>query len=94
MLEANLVRAIRAAIRKRWPRAWIYKTHDASRAGVPDLIVCLDGQFVAMEVKRPGGMVTALQFATLDDIDRAGGVAHVVYSVQEAIEICEMAEDV
>lgn len=46
-----------------------------SHTGLPDLIAIQAGQFVGIEVKRPGGRLTALQLQTLLDIQAAGGSA-------------------
>lgn len=43
-------------------------------------------RFIACEVKRPGGKPTAEQFAFLDAIRRAGGLAIVAHSEQELIQ--------
>lgn len=41
-------------------------------------------QFVAIEVKAPGEKATPEQERFLDDVRRAGGIAGVVHSVEEA----------
>lgn len=53
------------------------------KAGVPDIIACVDGVFIGIEVKRPGGIVSPLQQLNIDDINRSGGVAFVAYSVED-----------
>lgn len=42
-------------------------------------------RFIACEVKRPGGKPTPEQFAFLDAVRRAGGLAVVAHSEQELI---------
>ena len=56
-------------------------------AGIPDIVICYKGKFVALEVKAPDGKPTALQMATIKKIREAGGVAEVVRSVEEVREI-------
>ncbi len=65
--------------------AWHIKTHGNmfSKAGTPDIVACVNGRFVAIEVKQPGGVVSALQAAHIELIKRAGGIAFVAYSVEE-----------
>jgi len=65
--------------------AWHIKTHGNmfSRAGTPDLIASINSKFVAIEVKKPGGVVSALQRAHINLIRQSGGVAFVVYSLEE-----------
>ena len=48
------------------------------RAGVPDIIVCYRGLFVAVECKAGKGRTTALQERELAAIRKANGVAVVV----------------
>lgn len=96
--EAQVVAAIVAAIRRRWPTAWVVKIHGGpqQRAGLPDLLVCLQGHLIGLEVKyqRPGesrahalGRATLLQRAELLRIERAGGTGAVVLSPEEALEV-------
>lgn len=61
------------------------------QAGIPDILVCINGNFLGLEVKVPArkNNVTKLQEKTLQDIRDAGGVAAVVTSVEEAIEVIE-----
>ena len=48
------------------------------RAGIPDIIGCLDGHFIAIECKAGKGTTTALQERELTRIQNAGGLALVV----------------
>lgn len=50
-----------------------------TQKGVPDLLCCVDGRFVAVEIKREGGRATPLQLYTIENIKHAGGVAIVLY---------------
>ena len=65
--------------------AWHIKTHGNmfSRAGTPDILACVNGKFVAIEVKRPGGIMSALQKANIERIRQAGGVAFIAYNVED-----------
>lgn len=68
--------------------AYHIKTHGNmfSKAGTPDIIACVKGVFVAIEVKQPGGVVSELQKAHIRLIHQAGGVAFVAYSLEETKE--------
>ncbi|PWA08629.1 recombinase RecB [Pueribacillus theae] len=68
--------------------AYHIKTHGSaySRAGTPDIICCINGKFVAIEVKRPTGVISELQKAHIRLIEQAGGVAFVAYSVADTKE--------
>jgi Holliday junction resolvase len=48
------------------------------RAGIPDIIGCLEGQFIGIECKAGKGTTTALQERELTRIQNAGGYALVV----------------
>jgi Holliday junction resolvase len=48
------------------------------RAGIPDIIACHRGRFIAIECKAGDNQPTALQARELDRIAMAGGLAFVV----------------
>lgn len=54
-----------------------------SSRGVPDIICCADGKFIAIEVKAPGRLynVTRLQAHNIEQIRKAGGIALVTDSI-------------
>lgn len=43
-----------------------------------DCLLCIGGYFVSVETKRPGGEPTDLQWTTIEDMQRAGGVCLVI----------------
>ena len=49
------------------------------RSGIPDIICCANGKFLAIECKAHGGRLTALQRRELDRIELASGVCYVIY---------------
>ena len=54
MLEKNLQVDIIKSIKSIYgDDVWIFKTHDQVRVGIPDILLCLCGHFVAIELKRP-----------------------------------------
>lgn len=55
--------------------------------GIPDIIVCYRGKFIAFEVKQPGKTPTILQQKTMSEINNAGGWALKVESVKEVEEV-------
>jgi Holliday junction resolvase len=66
-------------------------THGFGRAGIPDIVCCVNGQFLAIECKAGSNKVTALQEAELNAIQAAGGRAMVVNEdnievVQEVVQ--------
>jgi Holliday junction resolvase len=58
-------------------------------AGIPDIVVCYKGRFVAFEVKTETGRTTVLQEVTIRQIRKAGGTAAVVRSVEDAKAIIQ-----
>lgn len=59
--------------------AYVVKVNQATRNGVPDLIVCLRGQFIAIEVKTDTGKASALQAIQIERITEAGGKTFVCH---------------
>ena len=61
------------------------------RAGIPDIIACYNGLFVAFECKANGNKPTALQQREIDAIRTAKGLAFVVdeNNVQEIKELLQ-----
>ena len=53
-------------------------THGYGRSGVPDIIACFNGRFIAIETKAGKGTTTTLQERELDLIRKSGGVAMVI----------------
>lgn len=55
---------------------------DFTKAGVPDIIACVDGHFLGIEVKAPNGRASPLQIHNLRQIEAAGGYAILLYPNQ------------
>lgn len=53
-------------------------THGYGRSGVPDIVACVAGRFLAVECKAGRNKPTALQVREIENIRHAGGVAVVV----------------
>ena len=72
-------------------KCFFWKEHGGmyGTAGIPDIIICYKGRFVALEVKRPGGKLTRLQAKAIKDIRAAEGGAYIVTSIEEVKEIME-----
>lgn len=69
--------------------AWVCKTITCNKRGVPDILACVDGVFVAIEVKSKGKLstVSPIQQYQLADINASGGVAVAVDSLEAVKEI-------
>ena len=53
-------------------------THGFGRSGVPDVVCCIRGHFLAIECKAGKGKTTALQDREIEAIRVSGGTAFVV----------------
>lgn len=50
-----------------------------TKSGIPDLLCCVNGYFVAIEVKAENGKPSDLQVYNISKIREAGGVAVILY---------------
>ena len=99
MAERDIVAAILRLLKKK-PECFAWKEHGGmyGTAGIPDIIACIGGRFVAFEVKTPGGRGTApgkltkLQEITIQKIKDAKGQAFKVTSAAEVAAILKMME--
>jgi hypothetical protein len=93
MKENQLVDKIKAYL-KTVDGLFFWKEHGGymDTAGIPDIICCYKGRFVAFECKAENGKPTVLQEATIRQIRKAGGVAEVVRSVDEVRAIIAKTE--
>lgn len=75
--------------------AWTVKTITTNKRGTPDIITCLNGKFVAIEVKAPGKMstVSEIQQFQLDKITEAGGIAIASDNLEKVKEILSQCLD-
>ena len=88
MLEKDITNQIMKYL-KTVPDCFSWKTHGGmyGTAGIPDVICCYRGRFVAFEVKTPSGRLTKLQEIMITKIKAAKGEAFKVTSVEEVKEI-------
>ena len=69
--------------------AYVIKTILSNRNGIPDIIMCYKGKFLAFEVKDLKGKITPLQEYNIKLIQEAGGKAYLVRSVEEVKNVLE-----
>lgn len=100
--EKGLQKAVVRALRKRWPHAWIFHPvgHPSQETGIPDLLICIDGNLIGIELKhqKPGeteehvlSRVSVTQWFHIRGINAAGGVAAPAWTVEQAVTIVEEA---
>jgi hypothetical protein len=75
--------------------AKVYKIHDLCTVGIPDLLICLFGRFIAIELKKDSSCkATEKQMYELAQIRKAGGLAGVMSSVDEVMMHLEKTKGV
>ncbi|MCR1953044.1 VRR-NUC domain-containing protein [Clostridium sp. DSM 100503] len=78
------------------PNTWYFKVWSGpySKSGIPDIIACINGHFVALEVKAENGHASELQKRNIRLINESNGIAYIVYPKdfenlkERLIELC------
>jgi len=93
--EGKLVAKIKLVFEKEGARAFKIQASEESHqeVGVPDILICLWGQFIGAEVKQLGGKLRPLQRVVLHEIYEAGGVAAVLETVEQAEALLSHIKD-
>jgi Holliday junction resolvase len=76
--EKKVKARVEAMLRAKGVYYFFPATHGYGRSGVPDIVACARGQFLAIECKAAGGKLTALQERELERIKQSGGVGLVI----------------
>lgn len=89
--ESRLQRRCQTRIREEFPGAYVRKIHvsEFQSGGIADLLCCIDGFFVAIEIKMPGEEedgLSELQKTEAKAVDAAGGITFVASSPQECVD--------
>jgi Holliday junction resolvase len=87
--EQRIKNKVRAALKEAgayffFPAMGVY-----GRAGVPDIVACMNGQFIGIECKAANKQPTELQAYELDKIAFAGGLVWVA----NAVNVDEVVSD-
>jgi hypothetical protein len=91
--EAKLVKKIQNLIQVEGGRSFKIHGEDTfQEVGIPDLLCCLWGIFIGVEVKLPGEPLRPMQVVALREIYHSGGVAAVVETAKQAIDLLSTAE--
>jgi hypothetical protein len=85
--ETRLVHSIIDRLREVYPSAYLRKIHGSifQHAGIPDIIGCIEGYFIGLEVKTTDGHVSKIQELEGLSILQASGIYGVVTSPEEAL---------
>lgn len=79
------------------PNTWYFKVWSGpySKSGIPDIIACINGHFVALEVKAENGRASELQKRNIRLINECKGQAYIVYPndfetlKERLVELCK-----
>lgn len=56
-----------------------YFANRNTRSGIPDILACVNGRFLAIEVKGEGGRPSPLQLHHVEQIRKSGGLAVIAW---------------
>jgi len=85
--ESKVKTAVVKIIKKYDAYYFFPATGGYGRSGVPDIICCYKGRFIAIECKANGNVPTELQMREINKINHAGGISFVVDELGlEAVE--------
>lgn len=68
-----------------------YKASDRYKKGVSDFIICVDGIFVAAELKAAGGKASPHQKLFIKEVQRAGGIGGICYTLYDVKNLVRAA---
>ena len=91
--ETRLQKKMQARLKARG--AYVAKIHgNIYSEGIPDLLVCYKGRFIALEVKTPENKkgATPLQAGNIRAIRKARGLAYVVRTVEAVDKILDYVD--
>lgn len=66
------------------------KVIQATKTGIPDIICCLNGKFVAIELKSPKNNADKLQEYNIKQIQESGGIAFCSDNYEEIVHSLEV----
>lgn len=66
-----------------------WKASDMYTRGVSDIVLMMNGLFIAIELKKPGETPSGLQQGFIDTVNRCGGVSCYVDSLEELKYVIE-----
>lgn len=68
-----------------------YKASDRYHKGISDFILCVGGVFVGVELKKDDGKPSPHQLLFIKQIQKAGGIAGVCYTLKDVKDLVEEA---
>ena len=77
--EKQFENKIKRYIKERGGNCVKYFGCSYSESGTPDILACINGYFIAIEVKAQNGKPSELQLVKIAEIRRAGGLGFIAY---------------
>lgn len=90
-LEAPLTAKVKEYLELQ-PDVSFYKASDRYNGGISDIIACVKGWFVAIELKADYHVPTAEQKMFIRQIEKVGGIGGVCYTLGEVKALIERAK--
>lgn len=77
--EKNFENRIKSFLKEN--NIWFVKffANGFTKSGVPDILACIKGRFVGIEVKAEKGKPSPLQIYNKEQIEKSGGIAYILY---------------
>lgn len=85
--ETNFKIKVFRYLKSNYPGIWLWKISDKFTSGIPDVLCIYNGRHIFFELKTPKGSTTKLQDFTIDQINKAGGEAYVIKSLDQIDEV-------
>ncbi len=83
--ESAIVSRIIAAVRARYPTAYVRKLSDRFQRGLPDILIIHRGKVLMVEAKTPTGKLSQLQRIEGREIAIAGGAWMIATCVDDVL---------
>ena len=87
MKESQIQRKLRRMLEQRGGWVIITTPGGGVPVGTPDMIACVGGRFIALEVKQPKRYPERAQRHIIQQIKNAGGVAEIVRSEADLVRL-------
>lgn len=84
--EATITKKVKDYLETQ-PDVMFYKCSDRYNKGISDIIACVGGKFVAIELKKDGGIASPHQKLFIKQIQAAGGIAGICDTLGQVKEL-------
>lgn len=90
--EADLLKDVKTFLESLFRRGVVFlRISDRYTSGIPDILCCVQGKFVGIELKDNTGTASPQQEVLIARIRRVGGVAGVCRNVQDVVDLLNEA---